>query len=348
MKNFLHQFGGSISAEDKKLYEQSSQWRYGKFQNIEETGMEITPFNFPSLVADNFNNKKERNPKKNIPIIPFDEHLWNKNDNIKFVWYGHSVVLIKINGKNILIDPMLGPDASPIAPITTKRYSKNSLDVIDDFPVIDAVCLTHDHYDHLDYQSVKKLKFKVKHWYVALGIKRHFRSWEFDNDVVTELDWWDEFNVEDVKVTFTPSRHFSGRRGYDNGKSLWGGFVFETENEKIYWSCDGGYGKHFKEIADKFSEFDLSFIECGQYHKLWKQIHMIPEESVKVALDTNSKISVPVHWAGFTLALHAWADPIERFIAEANKQKINYLTPKIGEIVSVALHKNENWWEKYS
>jgi L-ascorbate metabolism protein UlaG (beta-lactamase superfamily) len=252
-----------------------------------------------------------------------------------------------MDGMNILIDPMLGPDASPIAPISTKRFSPNSLDVIDNLPNIDLVLMTHDHYDHLDLASIKKLMPRVDSWIVGLGISRHLEKWGVSAKNITELDWWDATELKGIQFTYTPSRHFSGRGVTDRAKSLWGGWAIKGMEKKIYWSGDGGYGPHFKEIGEKLGPFHWGFMECGQYNENWHAIHMYPEESVQAAIDAKVNITTPVHWGAFSLALHHWKEPVERYMAQAERLEVQVRTPRIGEIMKLN-DKNEtySWWNE--
>jgi L-ascorbate metabolism protein UlaG (beta-lactamase superfamily) len=205
--------------------------------------------------------------------------------------------------------------------------------------------LTHDHYDHIDLDSINKLIPKVKTWFVALGVSRHLEHWGVPENQITEFDWWDSIEFQGIQITFTPSRHFSGRGIADRAKSLWGGWVFKTPNHNIYWSGDGGYGPHFKEIGEKFGPFDWGFMECGQYNEHWHAIHLYPEEAVQAALDAQVKVATPVHWGGFSLALHSWKDPIERFYAEAKSQNLKMIAPEIGEVVEVNdTATPRTWW----
>lgn len=340
------QFGGKVEQKHLLKYTTSPNWKKGKFENLEKTVMDIGPKTLPGLLKEQLKNAPERTPEKPIEVQAFDLDKFSGNNKPKFVWYGHSVLLLQVNGKNLLIDPMFGPDASPIGPIRTKRYSENTLDLIDSLPHIDAVLITHDHYDHIDYDSIEKLKSKVDTFLVGLGISRHLERWEIALEKISEFDWWDKVMFEDIEIHYTPSRHFTGRGISDRAKSLWGGWVFKTENDAIYWSGDGGYGKHFKAIGEKLGPFDIAFMECGQYNKLWHQIHLHPEESVQAAIDAGAQKIVPVHWAGFKLALHPWKEPVERFVAEAQQKEISVLTPKIGELVSYTEdYNNEYWYE---
>lgn len=344
---FNPQFGAGVSASDKKAYQQSKYWDGKKFLNMEETTMDIGLKEIPGLLKKQFTDREGRSPKENIPVVPFNMQEWNKNPGkAKFIWYGHSALLLQIDGKNYLMDPMLGDDSSPIAPMKTKRFTDGILEMIDQFPPLEAIFMTHDHYDHLDYASISKLKAKVNKYYVALGVDRHLVSWGIPKEQIQQFDWWDSLEEKGLKITFLPSRHFSGRGLTDRAKSFWGGWVIEWDEHRIYCTGDGGYGKHFKEIDERFGSFDWAFVECGQYNKLWHQIHMYPEESVQAGIDVHAKISIPIHWGGFALALHDWKEPVERFSAHAQKMQAAYCLPQIGEIVLMGEEPQENDWYK--
>lgn len=345
---YLKLFGASPSDKDLETYKQSPNWDGKKFINLEKTVMEFSWGNLPEFIRKQFFDKEEREPNQPIPIQTFDKEAFlAPSESMKAIWYGHSVLLLRLNGKTLLIDPMLGDNASPIAPFATSRFSEDSLELIDQFPEIDLLLMTHDHYDHLDMKSILKLKAKTKQYYVALGVGRHLRSWGIEADKITEFDWWEEQRLDDIQITFTPSRHFSGRGLTDRAKTLWGGWVFKTEKESLYFSGDGGYGEHFKEVGKRLGPFDFGWMECGQYNKNWHQIHMYPEEAVQAALDAGVKKATPVHWAGFALAVHTWTDPAERFKAEAQRQNFNMVFPKIGEIISTESETTESWWTEF-
>ena len=341
----LKQFGASVNKTLTNRYSKSSNWKNNKFENLVVTEMDINLKTLPGLIKESFKDRKTRSPEKPIPVMNFDQGMFNADSEPNFIWYGHSVLLMKLGGKKILIDPMLGPDAAPIAPFATKRFSDNTLDLIDQLPDLDLIIYTHDHYDHLDLASLQKLKTKCSNFYVALGVGRHLEKWGINSSNITEFDWWDSAEFENIKITFTPSRHFSGRGPFDRAKSLWGGWVFETNVHKIYWSGDGGYGDHFKEVGEKFGSFDIGFMECGQYNWRWHAIHMYPEEAVWAAQDANVKAAIPVHWAGFALAMHHWKDPIERFVNEAKSKELTIATPQIGECFNLQSLPNEHWWD---
>ena len=339
------QFGGKVTKTLEHQYSQSEQWDGKKFVNLEDTRMDISPLQIPKLLYKQFFDKKGREPKEKLPILPLDKEAFlGPTEKMKFIWYGHSVVLLRMAGKTILIDPMLGPNAGPISPFPIRRFSENTLGLIKDFPEIDLVLLTHDHYDHLDLESIELLFPKVKEYYVALGCSRHLKKWGISQEKIKEFDWWDRFNFDGIDISFTPTRHFSGRGLTDRAKCLWGGWVLKTNKENIYFSGDSGYGKHFKEVGTKLGPFDFAFMECGQYNENWHQIHMFPEESVQAAQDAWANRIMPVHWAGFPLAQHHWKDPIERYVNEARKKKVQHIQPQLRELVRYDSHVGDAWW----
>ncbi|MBO6515996.1 MAG: MBL fold metallo-hydrolase [Bacteroidia bacterium] len=340
----LKQFGGKATKERITRYEASPNWDDGKFQNLIPTSMDMSIWDAPKLIQERYRKRSLLAPDQPLPLKTFDANEWEKEETC-FAWYGHSALLLKLAGKTFMIDPMLGPDASPIGPMRTHRFSENSLDVISELPQLDAVFLSHDHYDHLDYDSIQRLRHKTAHFYTALGVGRHLEAWGVQPNQITELDWWGQVFINDLKVTFTPSRHFSGRGLTDRAKSLWGGWVFQTSDMSVYFTGDGGYGPHFKEVGEKLGPFDLGFVECGQYHDMWHDIHMFPEESVMAALDAGIKRSVPVHWCGFVLAMHSWTEPVKRFRTQAAAKGVDWFTPELGEIFTTQ-HESKLWWRQ--
>ena len=340
------QFGAKPTKADIQQYEQSPQWNGEHFVNSIPTSMAISLRTLPKLLYKQFCEKKDREPSQPLPIVPFDKEAFVTDDHeVRYIWYGHSVVLLRIQGKNILIDPMFGSNAAPIAPFPIKRFSENTLAIIDELPTIDVVLLSHDHYDHLDYDSIQKLQSKVKQFYVALGVKRHLMKWNIAPESITEFDWWQQVNFHDINITFTPTRHFSGRGLTDRAKSLWGGWALKTPTENIWFSGDSGYGPHFEVIGKRLGPFDFAFMECGQYNENWSQIHMFPEESVQAAIDVGVRNMMPVHWAGFALAQHTWTDPVVRFVAAAEKHECLYHVPQLGTVQKITNQNHTAWWQ---
>lgn len=339
------QFGGKLTKHWLEQYQPSPHWKNGVFENLEKTETAMQWRKLPGVICRQIKGHKNGYPKSPLKIESFDmDAFMRPSREVKFIWYGHSAILIRWQGQTIFIDPMLGGDASPIAPKKTKRFSENTLQIIDELPDIDLMLLSHDHYDHLDYDSIQKLKSKTKKYFVALGVKRHLISWGIEADYITEFDWWQGQPFENLQITFTPTRHFSGRGLSSLSKCLWGGWALQSAEEKIWFSGDSGYGDHFKEIGKKLGPFDLGFMECGQYNNDWPQIHMFPEESVRAAIDAGVKKAMPVHWAGFNLSYqHGWKEPAQGFVDHAAKQSLEVLTPHLGELFNLSA-KTDLWW----
>lgn len=343
----LKQFGARATEKEKNTYARSPYWKDGSFVNLEETRMGFDLPAFPGLLYHQFIRKNNRSPRKKINIlqemIPARPHF----SKMRARWFGHSVLFLQIHSLNILIDPMFGENAAPISPFPIKRFSRKTFDIIKTLPELDLILLSHDHYDHLDYHSIRELKKKTRFFLVALGVKRHLIKWGVKSERVKEMDWWETFLLEDLLITFTPTRHFSGRGPRDRATSLWGGWVLKTGEENIWFSGDGGYGSHFKEIGRRLGPFDLGFMECGQYSPFWQPVHLFPEESVQAAMDAQVKKIMPIHWAAFALAQHSWTDPVVRFVKSAEQGKIDFILPEPGVEFQQSSMVQEKWWQKY-
>lgn len=342
------QFGAKVTAVEKEAYQRSPQWDGKKFNNLEETIMKVPFKAIPKMMFNQLFGRGKLQPKLPIQHVPFDKEAFLKeSEEAKFIWFGHSAILCRVNGKTIFIDPMLGPDAAPIAPFKIKRFNTVSLELIDELPPIDLLIMSHDHYDHLDLKSIQKLAPNVEAFYTALGVARHLKSWGIDESKITEFDWWESRDYNEINITFTPTRHFSARGMRDRFHGLWGGWSLQNASEHIWFSGDGGYGEHFKEIGSRMDPFDMAFMECGQYNKLWRPIHLFPDESIIAAKEAGAKMIMPVHWGSFTLSDHQWTEPVEQFVETAVKESQPYFVPKIGEMFTIKSAKTmkNRWWE---
>ena len=226
-----------------------------------------------------------------------------------------------------------------------KSFKRADVYQVDAFPEIDILSLSHDHYDHLDYKSILRLQPKIKKFYTSLGVGAHLENWGISSDKIVEFDWWESVKVtDDIVITATPARHFSGR-GFTRAKSLWSSFVLNIHGYNLFLGGDSGYDNHFKIIGEKYGPFDIAILENGQYNVLWHNIHTLPEETFLAAKDLKAKVLMPVHWAKFPLANHAWNEPIKRLKAVSNN-KIKLTTPMIGEpVVLDSLYPDKVWWE---
>ena len=322
-------FGGRVSNSDKQNYSsRAKNYKDGKFHNENDFQTIYT-----SVVKNNFVSNKKSTPIDKIPIEK-SSYLENPDvDILNITWLGHSTLLMQMHGMNILIDPVLNNYSSPVNFIGPSRFSDLPIDN-DDLPNIDIVVISHDHYDHLDYRTIKEIDEKVEKYVVPLGVENHLERWKVDKNKIINLAWWEEVNINGLTIGCTPARHYSGRNLNDRYNTLWASFVFIDEYHKVFESGDTGFDSHFEEIYDKYGSFDLSLLDSGQYDSRWKSTHMMPEESVKAGKILNSKVIMPIHWGAFKLANHPWDDPIERFSIEAEKENIKYITPKIGETIT--------------
>jgi len=260
------------------------------------------------------------------------------------VWFGHSSYYLQIDGKKMLIDPVMSGSASPVS-FTTRSFVGGDVYTTDDIPAIDYLFITHDHWDHLDYQTVTKLKSKVGKVITGLGTGAHLEAWGYSPSDIIEKDWNEEVVLDSgFIVTTAPARHFSGR-GLKRNKSLWTSFIVKTPTLKIFIGGDSGYDTHYKTIGENHGPFDLAILECGQYNAYWKYIHMMPEETVQAALDLNAKRLFPVHWGKFSLALHDWDEPIIKVVEESIKKNLPLVHPMIGEPVYLNDSlEYKKWW----
>lgn len=347
--NTSPEFGGKPTKTQQAAYALTGHYEDGKFVNQIPSEMEIGIKDMPSLLFKQFKNDPDRQPSSKFDIQKIDSlEIELKPDSItRLTWFGHSAFLLEVAGKKILLDPMFGDVPAPHPWLGKSRYSNGLPIEIEKLPVIDAIIMSHDHYDHLDYGSIKKLKEKTDQFYMPLGVGAHFRKWGVEESKIHELDWWDDIVLDSIRFTCTPARHFSGRGFMDRATTLWASWVIEAPEKKIYFSGDSGYGPHFKEIGERFGSFDYAMMECGQYNEKWQAIHMMPEETIQAAIDINAKVTQPIHWGAFTLSLHSWTDPIERAGKEANKKEVQLCTPAIGEPVLIGdKHPNSRWWEQ--
>ncbi|MBN3582045.1 MBL fold metallo-hydrolase [Algoriphagus aestuarii] len=346
---FSPQFGGNPSQEQLESFEKLDHYSNGEFQNLTETNMDMNIGKAIKMLPEFFKNDPTRVPDFDIPIVKVDSiDLSKPYIPTRLIWFGHSAFLLQIDGKNILLDPMLSEVPAPHPLLGKKRFSKELPIEIEELPQLDIIIFSHDHYDHLDYESVQKLKEKAKEFFVPLGVGSHLEAWGIDRSKIHELDWWDEVQSNGLKLAFAPSRHFSGRGLNNRFSTLWGSWIIQGSTENIYFSGDGGYGPHFKEIGEKYGPFDFAMMECGQYNERWKEIHMMPEETAQAGKDIQAKVIMPIHWAAFTLAMHSWTDPVERVIKKGEEIQLPVFVPKIGEFIELNgnLETRELWWIK--
>jgi len=339
------QFGSRDKAFSMERMLQSENYNGEIFTNLE-----VTPKGDIALstMLEFFATDHRRFPDWLIPVKErLTEEFNAPEQTTRLTWFGHSAVLLEIDGKTIFFDPMLGDVPAPLPFLGTPRYNPTLPLNIDNVPELDAVIISHDHYDHLDYESISLLKDRVEYFYTALGVGSHLVAWGVDPHKVIELDWWEETKLGDVLIAATPSRHFSGRGLSDSDETQWASWVIKGEQASVFFSGDSGYAKSFKTIGEKYGPFDIAMVECGQYHTDWKSIHMMPEESVQANQDLNSKLLMPIHWGSFSISLHDWDEPVKRALAAAKPLNVPVTTPIIGETIIIGEKApSSRWWER--
>ncbi|WP_026628339.1 MBL fold metallo-hydrolase [Dyadobacter alkalitolerans] len=340
------QFGRQPSGARLELIKKSPNYKDGKFQNESYTPDLAEGSSYSKVLIKFFFGKSKYNiPGATIPSQKTDLLHLDPSENV-LVWFGHSSYFMQIDGKTFLVDPVFSGSASPVH-FTTPSFKGSDVYDVEDFPNIDYLMISHDHWDHLDYPTILKLKAKVKTVITGLGTGEHFERWGYKTSMLIEKDWDQGADLGGgFRVDITPGRHFSGR-GLSRNKALWVSFVLQTPTMKIFIGGDSGYDQHFKRIGEKFGPFDLAILECGQYNEAWKYIHMMPEETVTAAQELKATKLMPVHWSKFSLALHDWNEPIQRATTEAKKQNMPLVTPMIGQKVNL---KGDNvfteWWKQ--
>lgn len=293
------------------------------------------------------NKSKEAKPKsKNIiPVKYLKKEDLLALEDYSVIRFGHSTLLFKIENEYILTDPVFSNRASPFTFMGPKRFHDNPIS-IEELPFINSVIISHDHYDHLDKKSIKLLKDKVGTFYTTLEVGRHLMKFGVHRKNIVELNWWESKKVDKIEFICTPAQHFSGRTLLDRDKTLWSSWVIKTPKASLYFGADGGYFEGFKEIAFNYGPFDMTFLEVGAYNEKWRDIHMMPEDSVKAHEDLKGKVMFPIHNGTFDLSLHAWYEPFERVSLLAKEKDIDIRFPKMGESISLLKKSNTSLWWK--
>lgn len=345
---FMNQakFGKHPSGKRLELVKKSPNWKDGEFQNLSPTPALTEGVSFFKVLTDFFLGKKiDVKPSQPLPSEKVDLLHLDKSKDV-LVWFGHSSYFLQLDGITFLVDPVFSGAASPVS-FTTNAFEGTDRYKAEDFPKIDYLLITHDHWDHLDYETVLALKPKVNHIVCSLGTGEHLEYWGFDTSKISEKDWNETINFpNNVTIHTAPARHFSGR-GFKRNQALWTSYVLEVNEKRIFIGGDSGYDSHFKQIGEKFKSFDLAILENGQYNKNWKYIHMMPNEVLKAAKELNTKILFPVHSSKFALASHPWYEPLEKITSLPKDSSFIIITPKIGSLASPTDTNQvfDKWWK---
>jgi L-ascorbate metabolism protein UlaG (beta-lactamase superfamily) len=345
----LPPFGGRLDGERLARARANPQFRDGVFANP------LPPAAYGSidlwnLFAGQVFGNEVRVPPGPLPVVAVGPDAVKNlpaTPGLRAFWIGHASVFVQIDALRLLIDPILSDYASPFD-VGPRRFHPPPI-ALAELPPIDAVLITHDHYDHLDMRTVQKLAQRGSMFLVPLGIGAHLSAWGVPDAQVRELEWWQEHAIKGVRLVSTPARHYSGRSLSDRNATLWTSWSVIGARHRFYVSGDTGWSDHFRAIGDRLGPFDLSFVKIGAYGPgaLWLDIHMSAEDAVRAHRDLRARRLLPVHWSTFNLAFHAWDEPIRRALAAARASNVDLLTARIGEWVDADRAFAVNpWWEK--
>ena len=310
---------------------------------------EVTPAGaLMKMLKAYMNRPKNHKPLKPLPRFMVETQAINKipEQGLQVTWLGHSTVLLDIDGKRFLTDPVWYERVSPFTRLGPKRFFDVPVS-LEELPQIDFILLSHNHYDHLDKNAIQFLTSKNIPVITMLKVGEQLQKWGVDPSLITELDWWEETGPsEGFTIRALPARHFSGRWLNDRFQTLWGSFAIRGPRHHVYFGADSGYYEGFSFIGKELGPFDLSLLDTGAYNELWEDIHMGPEKAVQANIDLRSKILMPIHWGTFSLALHPWTEPVERVIRAAESRGVDLLLPAPGQTVEVREEYISNWWKE--
>ncbi|MGN9813144.1 MBL fold metallo-hydrolase [Micromonospora sp. BQ11] len=339
--------GGRLIGARAERAARSPQFRDGTFRNpASSRPMAGTPDR--SLIRELIFGKQKRRPGSAVPLLRPTERRLDGDDaqtELGIVWYGHASVLVEIEGHRVLLDPVWSERCSPSAAVGPKRLHEPPVR-LDDLPRLDAILISHDHYDHLDLATVRELTTRQSAPFVVpLGVGAHLDRWGVPADRIVELDWSESHDLGGIELTATPAQHFSGR-GLRRDGTLWSSWVIAGTHRKVFYTGDSGYFPGYAEIGAEHGPFDVTLMQIGAYDRAWPSIHMFPEEAVAAHVDLRGGLMIPVHWATFNLALHAWSEPVDRIWAEAKARDVRLAVPRPGERVVVDDPPAvDGWWQ---
>ncbi|GAA0800058.1 MBL fold metallo-hydrolase [Spirilliplanes yamanashiensis] len=335
------QMGARASGARAERVRRSPQFSDGKFRNSVPAS-QVTVASAPRLIAASLADRDRRRPHAPIPVLTPD--TGGDHSGLHITWYGHSTALVEIEGRTVLLDPVWSDRCSPSRLAGPKRMHEMPV-ALGDLPPLDAVLISHDHYDHLDMASIRALvDLQTVPFLVPLGVGAHLEAWGVPEQRIVELDWSESRTVNGVEFVATPARHFSGR-GFSRDETLWTSWVIAGPTRKVFYSGDTGYFPGFAEIGAQHGPFDATLVQVGAYGDAWPDIHMTPEDGVSTHVDVRGGLMVPVHWGTFNLALHDWAEPVDRVWREAKDRGVDLAVPRPGERVDVDNPPVvDGWW----
>lgn len=335
---------------DAARLRRSPQFRDGTFHNPEGTReVVVEPIAIGAsrpIVQELLFGGQKRRPSRPVPLVS-EPPVEPAASGLALTWYGHASTLVEIEGHRVLFDPVWSKRCSPSQAVGPKRVHPVPIP-LDRLPELDAIVISHDHYDHLDMATMKDLaRLQTAPYVVPLGIGAHLQRWGIPATRIVELDWGETTTVAGIELAATAAHHFSGRRGPSGNQTLWGSWAVIGATHRVFYSGDSGYFGGYKSIGEQYGPFDLTLIQIGAYSPHWPDIHMTPEEGLAAHLDVRGGLLVPVHWATFVLAMHDWSEPVERVLTAAEEKEVRVAIPRPGERIDVAEPpKADHWWRE--
>ncbi len=319
--------GHRATGERRARMEKSPQWKDGAFENPEPIVNQFGP-----MISGAMSVSAEAEPHQPVDVQVVDPALLAQRpeSGLRLTWFGHSSTLIELDGYRILTDPIWSERVSPLSWFGPRRWYP-PLIRLDQLPHIDAVLISHDHYDHLDHRTLIAMKDWDTKFIVPLGVGAHLEYWGIAASKIIEVDWWDRFRLGTLEIVATPVRHASGRHVFDKDATLWAGYALLGTSHRVYYSGDTGLFTGLQDIGEKLGPFDVTMLEVGQYHRSWPDWHMGPEQAIQAHQLLRGKLLVPMHWGLLALAYHPWTEPIERSVASATKSSVKLVTPRPGQ-----------------
>ena len=340
-------FGQSPSGERLARIMTSPNYSAGKFQNPVPTN-NLKPGSTWTSIKRQFLGDEVRTPPGPLPLVRIDKSSFAEPpSSARARWLGHATVLLEIDGLRLLFDPLFSERISFLSWLGPKRFHPLPI-ALAELPSIDAVIISHDHYDHLDMAAVKALARRGSRFFVPLGVGAHLRLWQVPATQITELDWWQAGKIGALEITAAPARHYSGRLYFINAdQTLWASWAVRGARARVFYSGDTGFLAGFAQVGERLGPFDLTLIKIGAYGETWLDIHMAPEKAVEVHRLVKGRVMLPLHWGSFNLAWHDWDAPIKRALAAAERHGVTLATPKIGQAVVIGeAVPQEHWWEQ--
>ena len=342
-RDILPALGAPPTGERAERVQRSPQFRDGAFRNrVPATVM--PPGSGPQMLRELLSGQHRRHPSGPIPVVTPTGDA--PADGLRIIWYGHSSALVEIEGRRVLFDPVWSDRCSPSSIVGPRRLHPPPV-TLADLPAVDAIAISHDHYDHLDMPTVRQLtKTQTAPFVVPLGIGAHLDRWGVPADRIIELDWDESVTVSDVRLTAAEARHFSGR-GFARDGTLWASWVVGAANSRVFYTGDSGYFEGYEGIGEAHGPFDVTLMQIGAYGTGWPDIHMTPEDAVRAHRAVRGDLLIPLHWATFNLAFHDWAEPANRLWREAKAEDVRLAVPRPGEpVVAADPPLVDGWWQE--